>query len=303
MREIVAVNPFKCQLWALHDRLEEHITEESCKAEIQSFLQHGQLVPVLGRRIHDADYEVELIYGARRLFTARHLNMPLLVEVRPVTDQDAIVAMDIENRQRKDISPYERGLNYVRWLRGGHFKSQEEIANALKVSTSQVSRLIKVASLPSVVIDAFGSAVELCEGWGLDLANALQDPTRRAATIGAARAIASVNPRPLIPAKDVYRRLMASAVKGRKAPCSTHDRVVKDRTGVPLFRVRHQRNSIAIVLPIDKAGAATLAAIERAVSDVFTSASVNTVERTSLRSRRLTGETNLHLEELHTAIT
>src|SRR6185369_17989067 len=100
MREIVAVNPFKCQLWALHDRLEEHITEESCKAEIQSFLQHGQLVPVLGRRIHDADSEVELIYGARRLFTARHLNMPLLVEVRPVTDQDAIVAMDIENRQR-----------------------------------------------------------------------------------------------------------------------------------------------------------------------------------------------------------
>lgn len=302
MREIISVNPFKCILWSLHDRLEEHITEESCKAEIQSFLQHGQLVPVLGRRIHNGNCEIELIYGARRLFTARHLNMPLLVEVRDVSDKEAIVAMDIENRQRKDISPYERGLNYVRWLRGGHFKSQEEISNALKVSTSQVSRLIKVASLPSVIIDAFGSAVELCEGWGLDIAQALQDPARRAVTIAAARAIASVRPRPSIPAKEVYRRLMAAAVKGRKAPNGVHDKVVKDLNGVPLFRVRHQRNSIAIVLPIEKSGASILAAIERAVTDIYVSTAAAAPER-PIRPLRVVANAGTQIEELHRATT
>ncbi len=266
MNEIVSVNPFRCRLWALHDRLEEHITEESCKEEIHSFHQYGQLVPALGRRVHDDNVDVELIYGARRLFAARHLNVPLLVEVRHVSDKDAIVAMDIENRQRKDISPYERGLNYVRWLRRGYFQSQEEIAHALKVSPSQVSRLVKIASLPSVIINAFSSPIELCEGWGLDLAKALQDCKRRSVTIASARAIASLDPRPA--AKEVYTRLMAASVRGRKAPRGQHDKVVKDLNGVPLFRVRHQRASIAIVLPVEKTGAHTLAAIERAVAEI-----------------------------------
>ncbi|HEU5138143.1 MAG TPA: ParB/RepB/Spo0J family partition protein [Steroidobacteraceae bacterium] len=301
MNQIVSVNPFRCRLWALHDRLEEHITEETCKAEIHSFLEYGQLVPALGRRVRDDDIDVELIYGARRLFAARHLNIPLLVEVRHVSDKEAIVAMDIENRQRKDISPYERGLNYVRWLRGGYFQSQEEIADALKVSASQVSRLVKVATLPSVVINAFSSAVELCEGWGLDLAKALQDPNRRSVTIAAARAIAALDPRP--PAKDVYRKLMAASVRGRKATRGRHDKVVKDLNGAPLFRVRHQRNSIVLVLPVEKTGAKTLAAIERAVAEICAAPSSPISDSPALRSRCQSMGSDRSQAELHSAST
>src|SRR5262245_61544618 len=121
MKCIVAVNPFECRLWDLHDRLESQLTEKSCTAEIESFGKHGQLVPALGRPLtQDPTYKVELIYGARRLFVARHINSPLLVEIREMTNREAIVAMDIENRQRTDISAYERGLSYARWLRTGH---------------------------------------------------------------------------------------------------------------------------------------------------------------------------------------
>jgi hypothetical protein len=84
MRSIVAVNPFRCRLWAFHDRLEEHVNAETC-----------------------------------RLFVARHLNAQLLVEMRPMSDLEAIVAIDIENRQRVDVSPYERGLSFAQWLRAG----------------------------------------------------------------------------------------------------------------------------------------------------------------------------------------
>jgi hypothetical protein len=67
-------------MWSHHERLEEHITEESCRAEIDSHSKHGQLMPVLGRLLKaDLWHEVELIYGARRLFVARHLKRPLLV--------------------------------------------------------------------------------------------------------------------------------------------------------------------------------------------------------------------------------
>ncbi|MET0660526.1 MAG: ParB N-terminal domain-containing protein, partial [Steroidobacteraceae bacterium] len=74
MRSISAVDPFKCRVWKLHNRRQESITELTCKAEIEAFIAHGQFVPALGRPLHDdPDHEIELIYGARRLFVARHL--------------------------------------------------------------------------------------------------------------------------------------------------------------------------------------------------------------------------------------
>src|SRR5689334_1689624 len=119
---IISVNPFRCRVWSLHSRADECLTEESCKTEIESFEKHGQLVPVLGRRIRDnSNYDIELIYGARRLFVACYLNQPLRVDVRTISDRDGIIAMDLENRLRKDISAYERGASYARWLRDGHF--------------------------------------------------------------------------------------------------------------------------------------------------------------------------------------
>jgi ParB family transcriptional regulator, chromosome partitioning protein len=113
MTSIVSANPFQCRMWELHDRLEAFVTEQSCKLEIESFAKHGQLIPVLARPLPANNaHKFELIYGARRLFVARHLNAPLLLEVREMSDRQALIAMDLENRQRMDLSPYERGLSY-----------------------------------------------------------------------------------------------------------------------------------------------------------------------------------------------
>ena len=80
-RAIVSVSPFRCRVWALHDRLDDYVTEESCRAEIESFAAHGQLVPALGRPVWgDVSYDVEIVYGARRLFVARHLGIQLKVK-------------------------------------------------------------------------------------------------------------------------------------------------------------------------------------------------------------------------------
>jgi ParB family transcriptional regulator, chromosome partitioning protein len=179
-KEIVFINPFRCRLWDLHDRIETHITEESCRAEIESISRHGQIVPALGRPLRGTpDYDVELICGARRLFVARHIKRDLAVELREISDREALILMDTENRQRTDISPYERGMSYARWLRSGHFQSQDDVARALKISAAQVSRLLKVARLPAVVVDAFADPTEIHESWGLDLMAALEDPERR----------------------------------------------------------------------------------------------------------------------------
>lgn len=265
MSKVISVSPFRCRMWVEHDRLQDHITEESCKAEIESFLKHGQLLPVLGRPIvEDPAFEVELIFGARRLFIARHLNVPLLVELRELADQDAIIALDIENRQRKNLSPYERALSYSNWLRAGYFSSQEEIARALRISPSQISRLLKLARLPSVVVEAFGSPVDLCEGWGLELYEVWQNPESRPVIAAMARAIRRESPRP--EASRVFERLMSRPGRTRKAKSRVLDEVVKDDSGMPLFRVRYHRRDVALILSLRIVGHEALEKIKALVA-------------------------------------
>jgi ParB family chromosome partitioning protein len=264
MSSIVALDPSRCRMWAMHDRSGAQITEASCRGEIDSFRRLGQLVPVLGRPLRDdPTHDVELIYGARRLFVARYTSKPLLAELREVTDREAIVAMDIENRQRTDISPYERGLSYARWLRSGYFQSQDDIARALKISCSQVSRLLKLARLPAAVVNAFESPLDIRESWGLSLIEALDDAARRELTLRKARAISAGNAG--FSSREVYRRLLRASVPGTKPRCAMRDEVVKDRDGMALFRIRQQRSSIALVIPTGRLSSATLEKIRESV--------------------------------------
>jgi len=265
-RKVISISPFRCRMWALHDRFESTISEESCRAEIASFARHGQLVPVLGRPVQgDPGYDVEHIYGARRLFVARHIGREIVVELREMTDREAIISMDIENRLRSDISPYERGMSYTRWLRGGHFQSQEDVARALRTSASQVSRLLKLARLPSIVVDAFGAPGEIRETWGLEIIDALADPQRREQTLRNARAIAGIVPRPS--GLEVYRQLL-SAESRKRSRSRSRDRVVRDAAGNPIFRIRRLRSAFALLVPA-RISEQTLTALTRGVTDIL----------------------------------
>lgn len=215
MRRVISTDPFRCCMWEHHDRLEQHINESTCHVEIASFLRHGQWYPL-----------------------------------RDISDAEAIIAMDIENRHRVDISPYERGLSYRNWLRAGIFKSQEEISRKLGVSTAQVSRLLKLAQLPSVIVAAFKSPVDICETWAPDLADALEESKRRVSTCARARAIAEMPVRP--EPREILRQLLTASGPGRKTKVSRRDEVVSDRAGKPLFRIRHLSNAIALLLPVQR---------------------------------------------------
>jgi ParB family chromosome partitioning protein len=267
-RAIVSISAFRCRVWALHDRLEEYLTEESCKDEIESVIAHGQLVPALGRPLRgDPEHEVEIVCGARRLFVARHLGIQLRVELREMSDREAMVAIDAENRLRKDISPYERGLSYASLLRAKYFSSQEELAHTLNVSVSQVSRLLKLAGLPSVVLSAFASPLDIRERWGLDLYTAWRDANMGPMLTQRARTLAARTPRPK--AHEVYEHLLApcGAATRRRRRCQ--DDVVKGGAGTPLFRIRYQRNTVALILANSAVDARLLEMIRHALSDIL----------------------------------
>lgn len=269
---VIAVDPFRCRLWPLHARLSEGISAASCKTEIQSFIEHGQMMPVLGRPLHaDPQHEIEIIYGARRWFAARLLKQPLQVELRELDDRQAIIAMDAENRLRLDLSPYERGLGLTRWLHSGHFQSQEEMARALQVSVTQISRLLKLARLPSIVVGAFGSGTQIRETWGLELMDALNDPARRQSLLRVARAISTRKPRPT--PSQTFSKLLTAGMGATHYQARNASRpvVVKNAEGAPLFRVIRQSHSMTYQLPRERLSPQVLRNIEQAVARILTS--------------------------------
>jgi ParB family transcriptional regulator, chromosome partitioning protein len=305
----ILINPLRCRVWSLHPRLDENLTEENCRMEIESFEKHGQLIPVLGRRLRgNPDYDVELIYGARRLFVARHLSMPLKVELREIADREGIVAMDAENRLRRDISAYERGLSYSRWLREGHFRSQCEIANALQISNAQVSRLLKLARLPPIIVDAFSTPADLCEGWGERLATLLADPHAERQMLQLAREVGAREQRP--PADRIFGEFCEAAKASRSS--RTVERPVLGVSGAELFRVRRQDGAVVFKVPLGRLSQDLLAKIERALARVVdpslaqddgASASLRTkhgnfvAHTTRVAERGLQAATNLEMDE------
>ncbi len=264
MSELSLVNPFRCRMWDLHERLDTEITEETCKVEIESFLKEGQLIPTRGRRLKgDPVYEVELIYGARRLFVARHLNMPLAVELQDISDRDGIIAMDIENRQRRDISPYERGRSCARWLSAEYFKSREDLARALHLSNSQVSRLLRLAQLPSSIVSAFANPADMRERWGLELVEMWEDVEKRPLLSRVANEIRGMTPRP--PVLEIYQRLLQSVAWDRRRSGRSCEETVTGASGSALFRVRRQSRAFTLLFPADRVSEEALERIEDAV--------------------------------------
>jgi ParB family chromosome partitioning protein len=264
----VTVDPFKCRIWTLNDRMEEYVDETSCRAEIESMAHDGQLVPVIGRAVEgNPDCGIEIICGARRLFVARHLKIALRVELRELTDRQAAVAVGMENALRKQTSPYERALWLAKLLRTNLYRSQDEMARELRITPTQVTRLLRFAELPRCVINAFTSPHDILESWAVELHKAWADERRRLLT-DRARAIEKRIPRP--PAVSVYEMLLASRGPSLRSARRGAGRVVKSPTGEPLLRLERQRKEVVLRIPNALIDASTEKAVMQAIVAVLT---------------------------------
>jgi ParB family transcriptional regulator, chromosome partitioning protein len=260
------VNPFKCVMWHMHDRLGDYITAETCAALIDSIRKHGQKHPVLGRPICERSGSiVEIIYGARRLFAAQHLKIDLLVDLRDIDDRSALAEMDIENRVRTDITPYERGLSYMRWMRAGYFQSQSELSRSLGISEAQISRLLRYAELPAIILAAFETPHEIREEWAVSLARSCRDPELREVLVRRARSISKwTRPKD---ARSVYAALEDG--KPRRASSRERDEIIRSSNGVPIFRIAFRNNTIHFILRKQDITTQRLAEITEKVREAF----------------------------------
>ena len=156
------VDPSLVRPWSGHNRDYAALNEQRCADLIDGFRRTGQEFPAIVRKLNDGgEFEFEFICGARRHWTATHLKRDLLIEVRDLDDKQAFLLQDIENRDREDISDYERACDYARAL-PIHFGGVANVmAKELQIDRSNFAKFLTMAELPVAIVAAYGDVREL----------------------------------------------------------------------------------------------------------------------------------------------
>ena len=245
------VDPATCVMWEGHNRAYDQLTEANCRELIDGIISQGQQeFPAIVRRLPEgqgAQYEV--ICGARRHFAISWLrahNYPrfqYLIEERDLTDEEAFRLADIENRDREDISDFERARDYARAVDHYYGGKQSLMAERLQVSQGWLSRYLQLARLDDQIVSAFASVRDVKELHVRTLRPLMAEDKGRNAILEEASRIAqeqkaaTAGQGDAVPAAEVLKRLRAagSPPKVRKAA----DRIFRaspDQTGVQMRR-------------------------------------------------------------------
>lgn len=248
------LDPARVRVWPGNARSYRHLTAESCGELIDSIVaEGGQKVPAVVRRVEgDPDHDYEVIAGTRRHWAITWLRahsypeMQFVAQVAQIDDEAAFRLADIENRARKDVSDLERARNYAQALRDHYGNHLTRMADRLKLSKGWLSKMLKVATLPDEVVDAFASPAEVQLKPAYPLAQLLEDREAAAAILKEAGIIALEQAQkrehnsPPLPSIEVIRRLMAAPRQPKsKEPLRVYHGVL-DRPAVTVRSVTRQ---------------------------------------------------------------
>lgn len=155
--------PSRIRMWENHNRDYELLSTERCADLIEGFTRTGkQEFPAVARKVSDdSKYDYEIICGARRHWTASHLDWDLLIEVRDLSDRQAFILQDLENRDREDISDYERAIDYLNALPKFFESNRAQMANFLEIDKANFHRLLELADLPKSIVNAYSDIRDL----------------------------------------------------------------------------------------------------------------------------------------------
>lgn len=224
------VDPEDCVMWERHNRAYDLLTPENCNDLIGSIRAQGrQEFPAVVRARPGAatgqGARFEVICGARRHFAITWLranNYPqfrYLIEERELTDEEAFRLADIENRDREDLSDFERATDYAQALERYYGGRQKTMAARLEVSEAWLSRYLQLAKLPPEIVAAFVSLRDIKELHARTLKPLLADPPARARLLAEAGAIAKDRLSAPVAAAEVLGRLKAAGQgSGRARP-------------------------------------------------------------------------------------
>jgi ParB family transcriptional regulator, chromosome partitioning protein len=225
------IDPSECRMWERHNRDYALLNEENCRDLIDGIKAQGrQEFAAVVRPIDDPDYKFEVICGARRHFAISWLRannytqFKYLIEPREMSDEEAFRLADIENREREDISDYERAIDYADAIARYYGGKQKAMAERLEVSQPWLSRYLALAALPAEIVDAFPTIRDLKERHARDLKPLLSRPATadlvraQAVRLGAQQQSARNGRGPFVDPIDVVKQLRQAAEAPKVKP-------------------------------------------------------------------------------------
>jgi ParB family chromosome partitioning protein len=152
---IVELDPALIDNSFVRDRLERDL--DSHQELLELIRERGQQVPILVRPHPENPTRYQVAYGHRRVRVLAELGRRVRAVVKPLTDEELVVAQGQENSARTDLSYIERGLFAVALEDRGF--DRMVIMSALNLEKTQLSRLISVArSVPLEISASIGPA-------------------------------------------------------------------------------------------------------------------------------------------------
>lgn len=250
------VDPDRCRPWRLHNRQLEALTEESCKDLIDAFLvAKKQRFPAIVRPIKDdPDFDFEIIAGVRRWWTVKwlranhHPDFDYLVTVTNLSDEEAFIVSDIENRARKDISDWERANDYRRAVDEFFAGTQSALAEHLKISKGHLSLLLSLLDTPPEIVGAYASPTQFTATLFRELKPLLDDPGHKAAMILAAIDISLAKSESGLNARAVTNALVA-ATRSKRSKKPEEKPSILDGQGRVLLNYRSDKRGLTFFIP------------------------------------------------------
>ena len=226
-------------------------SEQHHRALVESIREHGQQVPVLVRPHPEKEGRYQIAYGRRRLLAVTELGRLIRAIVKPLSDEQLVVAQGQENSARKDLSFIEKALFAARLEQGGY--SRETIMAALSVDKTGLSRLITAAvKIPQDIIEAIGPAPAIGRDRWIDLSTRLERP----GALAKARALVGAEAFDTLDSDVRFNRVFAAAAL--KLAKTTRPTLWKADDGAKVARIKDDEQTLA--LTIDKKVAGDFAA-------------------------------------------
>lgn len=163
------VDPARCRPWKFHNRDDNWLSQENCQDLIDSMLAMGkQNIPAIVRRVKDdPNYDYEVIAGRRRHWVVSwlrendHEHFEFLISVQSLSDSEAFRVADLENRNRKDLTPIERARDWLVGLNEFYGGNQRTMASRHGVSPGLLSKYIQLAQMDPELLSAYPNVFEL----------------------------------------------------------------------------------------------------------------------------------------------
>ncbi|WP_152048346.1 plasmid partitioning protein RepB [Aureimonas psammosilenae] len=159
---VVEIDPALIEPAFLSDRLSRAGDgDESFEALKASIAEGGQEVPVLLRPHPDAakaaSGRYQTAYGHRRIAALAALGRKVRAVVRPLSDEELVIAQGKENSERRDLSFIERAM-FAKALIARGFE-RRTVQASLALHKAELTRLLQVAeAIPSHFAAAIGPA-------------------------------------------------------------------------------------------------------------------------------------------------